>query len=171
MDSSWFHSDLNPERFRCLAAMVERGLNITESNVEHLTATLDGAAAEGLLFAENSPLEVQSRLVQYAFLHAATRGHYRVVSKLLQSDVLNTMSEMPDLDYIQGLYKSNAWLYCKSLLYDNIPETSTTLRLCALVLALSSGQYGASSLLIEHGVATYISIRLLAASSSVQRHL
>jgi hypothetical protein len=165
MRSSWFHSDLNLGRFRCLAAMVERGLNISESSVEHLTVAIDGRAADELLFAENSPLKAQSRLVQYAFLHAATRGYRRVVSKLLKSGILGTMSQMPDLDFIEGLHESTS-LEGESPPDGIIARSSAELGPCALVLALSACQYRTASLFIEHGVAHYWGLLYLAARKS-----
>ena len=165
MRSSWFHSDLNLGRFRCLAAMVERGLNISESSVEHLTVAIDGRAADELLFAENSPLKAQSRLVQYAFLHAATRGYRRVVSKLLKSGILGTMSQMPNLDFIEGLHESTS-LEGESPPDGIIARSSAELGPCALVLALSACQYRTASLFIEHGVAHYWGLLYLAARKS-----
>jgi hypothetical protein len=169
MKPSWFYSDLDPGRFRCLEAMVERGLNISESSVELLTAALDGAAAEELLFTENSPLEVRSRLVRYAFLHAATRGRHRVVSKLLAKlstyELLETMTGMPDLDFIQGLHGST-WFDDEPPLDDILAESSSQLGPCALILALSAGQYRAASILAEQDFAHYWGFRYFKARKS-----
>jgi hypothetical protein len=142
---------MNTERFISVEMMVERGLKISESNVEHLAAALDRAATERWLFAENGLLGIQSRLVQYAFLHACTRGHPRVVSRLLKSGILDTISGMPDFDFIQGLHESTL-SYDEAPPDDTIATSSAHLGPSALILALGACRYRSASLLIEHGV-------------------
>jgi hypothetical protein len=152
MDASWFQADLKIELVKCLAAMVEQGLSISSFSVGHLVTVLDGAAAGPLLFAENSPLTAQSRLVQYAFLCAVSRGCLGLVSKLLSHGILYAPSRMPDPDFIRGLH---------GIRFEDklcIDSSSSELGPCALVLALSTRQYRTASLLIEHHVAPHWAI-------------
>lgn len=184
MDASWFFASSRTERLRCLAFLVEQGLNVTESSVMHLAQALELDSAWKLLFEmfEMGPIKVQSRLAQYAFLYAISRGLVSVASKLLKPGILQTTSEMPDLGFIQGL---NPLWYLhldnegsedgedgeELALIDTVAETSTELGPCALVLALSTRQYRTACLLIEHRVAPEWGRRHLATSKSAFRHL
>jgi hypothetical protein len=176
MRSSWFCPVVKIERVRCLAALVEYGLRVSVSGVWHLTSALQGAAAGPLLFAEDSLLTIHSRLVQYAFLHAVSRGQSALVSKLLQSGILETTHGMPDFVFIQDLRASSLraldWIYDdESSTSGLIAESSKSLGPCALVLALITHHHHAASLLIEHHVAPRWGISLLSTRSSSRHSL
>jgi hypothetical protein len=185
VDPYWLHGDPKLKRVRCLIVMVEQGLSMSRLSASCFAGALDGAAAQPLLFAKNSPMTIQSRIVQYIFLVAILDGLWGVVSMLLDSGILDTTSEMPDSNFIQQLYESNVWFdgdvwfHGDLWLRDNteispdktITETRTDLGPYALILALSWHRYRAASLLIEHRVAPYWGICHLLASSLSLRHL
>jgi hypothetical protein len=178
-DFSWFYPDLKIERVKCLQFMVEQGLNPKLSSVQHLAIQLDlnmahlelGAArAMPLLFEENAPLAVQSRLTQYAFLFAVSRGPIELVSKLLEQGILDTSSEMPDAGFIQGIREPNVCFEGPPP-NGSIANTGEDLGTCALILALGRRQYQAASLLLEYGVESQRGIYYLVTSESAMQNL
>jgi hypothetical protein len=176
MYSCWFFPVVEIERVRCLAALVEYGLSVSVSHVWHLTSALHGAAAEPLLFAEDSALTIHSRLIQYAFLHAVSRGLSELVSKLLQSGILETTNRMPKVAFIQELRTSSPraldWIYDDEYSISGlIAESSKSLGPCALVLALITHQHHAASLLIEHHVEPRWAISLFSVQKSASHSL
>jgi hypothetical protein len=177
-DIFWFYPNPKIERVRCLQFMVEQGLNPSWSSVYHLAMKLElamvldlamGLKWEGampLLFEENAPLTVQSRLTQYAFLFAVSQGMVGLVDKLLEHGILNTSSEMPDAGFIQGILHSYG-----PPPKGSIANASEGLGPCALIMALVCRQYKLASFLLEHGVTFQEGIQYLATSKSAMQHL
>jgi hypothetical protein len=179
LDYSWFSPDPKIERVKCLQFMVEQGLNPTLSSVQHLAIQLDlnmehlelgAASAMPLLFEENAPLAVQSRLTQYAFLFAVSRGPIELVSKLLEQGILDTLSKMPDAGFVQRIHRPDMH-FGGPPPNGSIANTSRDLGPCALILALYRHEYRAASLLLEHGVESQRGIHYLVTSESAMQHL
>jgi hypothetical protein len=172
MDASWFRPDPKVERVRCLHLMVEQGLNVSAPSVKHLVAALEGPAFEALMFAENRPLTVQSRLTQHAFFYGISQGRISLVAKLLKHGILDSASGMPNVDFCRELQKScprfNGPPPNESVAYI---YNSMELGTCALNLALNMRQYRVASLLLEHGVQPDWGIDYLATSRSTMQHL
>jgi hypothetical protein len=171
MEASWFYPNPKIERVKCLQYMVEQALNPSLSSVQQLTIglelamELEWAAAMPLLFEENAPLTVQSGLTQYAFLHAVSRGLVKLVSKILEHGILDTLSEMPDAGFVEGIHRPD-------LYFDgSIANISKGLGPCALMLALGRRRYKLASFLLEQGVTFQEGIQYLATSKSAMQHL
>jgi hypothetical protein len=174
MEASWFCPNPKIERVRCLQYMVEQGLNPSLSSVQQLTIglqiefamELEWAPAMPLLFEENAPLTVQSRLTEYVFLDAVSQGLVKLVSKLLEHGILDTLSEMPDAGFVEGIHRPDVYVENGS-----IANTSKGLGPCALMLALGRRRYQLANFLLEHGVASQEGIQYLATSKSAMQHL
>lgn len=158
MDVSWFCPDPNIERVRCLCSMVELGLKVSESSIEHLVTAFEEPAAQALLFVKSRPVSVHSRLAQYAFLYAVSRGLVGAISPLLCLGILGTTSEIPDADFIQGLQKSSIW-----------DRTNSSIGQAALVLALNTRQYSVANLLLMGGVSLVWGVSHLAKSKQAMQ--
>jgi hypothetical protein len=171
-DSFWSSVGLDPTHLTYLSSSVEQSLSISKKGVEHLAVALNEAASEPLLFAESSPLAVQSRLVQCVFLCAVLRGHDSLVSKLLKSGILETIPKLPDSEFIEKFHPWDATMFDETFLStDESSGTGPKLGPYALTLALSARQYLAAGALIEHRVASYWGVRHFGTSYSAQRDL
>jgi hypothetical protein len=175
MNASWFNINSDFERVRCYAQMTEQGFSISLYSIEHLVVALQGPAAESLLFANDSLLTAQLRLVHYAFLCASSKGLHGLVSKLLKSGVLGTTFEMPDPSFIEELLSSiprfedvTGLSYLSSGIFA---KPSAELGHNALVLALCARQYRTASLLLEYDVTPSKHITTTSSLTDLQSHV
>jgi len=116
-------------------------------------------------------MNAQSRLAQYVFLYAILRGLDEVVLRLLEDGILNTESPMPDANFVKELHRSTIWFGGEPSLDATVAGANVGLGPRALDLALSACQYRAASYLVEHGVAAFWGICLLATSKSAKQLL